>query len=312
MNRTSSRREFLWQTAAAAGSLALPHRVLFAAAPAETKMVITRWKGPAPQTPAEFAQIATKLTEQTIQALGGMSRFVKRGDVVWIKPNIGWDRTPELGANTNPDVVATLVKLCFDAGAKVVKVGDNPCDLPQRAYAASGIADAARKAGAQVIFLDRERFREMDIKGERVKTIPVYPEIVESDVVINVPIAKHHVLATATLCMKNYMGVIENRRSFHQDIPTCLADITRFMRPTLCVLDCTRVMLAHGPKGGRLEDVEVRLTLAGGTDIVALDAFGAEMLGRKPQEIGSIVKGAEVGLGTMDYRSLQPQEIALS
>ncbi|MGB9688632.1 DUF362 domain-containing protein, partial [Thermogutta sp.] len=143
-------------------------------------------------------------------------------------------------------------------------------------------------------------------------SIPVYPEIVESDVVINVPIAKHHVLATATLCMKNYMGVIENRRVFHQDIPTCLADITRFMRPTLCLLDCTRVMLAHGPKGGNIQDVAVRLTLAAGTDIVALDAFGAEMLGRKPTDIGSIVKGHQVGLGTMDYRSLQPKEITLS
>jgi uncharacterized protein (DUF362 family) len=275
-------------------------------------MAITKWAGPAPQSPAEFAKIATQLTEQAVAALGGMSRFVKRGDVVWIKPNIGWDRTPELGANTNPDVVATLVRLCLDAGAKVVKVGDNPCDLAQKAYASSGIADAARKAGAQVIFLDRDRFREMDIKGERVKSIPVYPEIVESDVVINVPIAKHHVLATATLCMKNYMGVIENRRVFHQDIPTCLADITRFMRPTLCLLDCTRVMLAHGPKGGNIQDVAVRLTLAAGTDIVALDAFGAEMLGRKPTDIGSIVKGHQVGLGTMDYRSLQPKEITLS
>jgi uncharacterized protein (DUF362 family) len=311
MHAKSTRREFLWQSAVATGGLLLPAQLSWAA-PSETKMVITKWTGPSPQSPTEFAKIATQLTEQAVATLGGMSRFVKRGDVVWIKPNIGWDRTPELGANTNPDVVATLVRLCLDAGAKVVKVGDNPCDLPQKAYASSGIADAARKAGAQVVFLDRDRFREMDIKGERVKTIPVYPEIVESDVVINVPIAKHHVLATATLCMKNYMGVIENRRVFHQDIPTCLADITRFMRPSLCLLDCTRVMLAHGPKGGNIEDVAVRLTLAAGTDIVALDAFGAEMLGRKPSDIGSIVKGHQVGLGTMDYRSLQPKEITLS
>lgn len=311
MHAKPTRREFLWQSAVATGGLLLPAQLSWAA-PSETKMAITKWAGPAPQSPTEFANIATQLTEQAVAALGGMSRFVKRGDVVWIKPNIGWDRTPELAANTNPDVVATLVRLCLDAGAKVVKVGDNPCDLPQKAYASSGIAEAARKAGAQVIFLDRDRFREMDIKGERVRTIPVYPEIVESDVVINVPIAKHHVLATATLCMKNYMGVIENRRVFHQDIPTCLADITRFMRPTLCLLDCTRVMLAHGPKGGNIQDVAVRLTLAAGTDIVALDAFGAEMLGRKPTDIGSIVKGHQVGLGTMDYRSLQPKEITLS
>lgn len=307
-----SRRDFLYYGAATAGTMALGNRFGWALENAAPKMVITRWTGPMPQSPSEFQQAVVKLTEQTVQAMGGISRFVKRGDVVWIKPNIGWDRTPELAANTNPDLVATLVRLCYDAGAKKVKVGDNPCDLPAKSYASSGIADAAKKAGAEVIFLDRERFRETDIKGERVKSIPVYPEIVESDVVINVPIAKHHVLATVTLCMKNYMGVIENRRLFHQDIPTCLADITRFMRPTFCILDCTRIMVNHGPKGGNLADVQVKLTVAAGTDIVALDAFGAEILGRQPSQIGSIVKGQQAGLGTMDYRSLQPKEIALS
>ncbi len=307
-----SRRDFLYYGAAAAGTMALGNRFGWALEEAAPKMVIARWTGPMPQSPSEFQQAVIKLTEQTVQAMGGISRFVKRGDVVWIKPNIGWDRTPELAANTNPDLVATLVRLCYDAGAKRVKVGDNPCDLPAKAYASSGIADAAKKAGAEVIFLDRERFRETDIKGERVKSIPVYPEIVESDVVINVPIAKHHVLATVTLCMKNYMGVIENRRLFHQDIPTCLADITRFMRPNFCILDCTRILVNHGPKGGNPEDVQVKLTLAAGTDIVALDAFGAEILGRQPDQIGSIVKGQQAGLGTMDYRSLQPKEIALS
>jgi len=312
MFSSASRRDFLRYSAAAAGTMVVGNHFAWALEAPAPKMVITRWTGPMPQSPSEFQQAVVKLTEQTVQAMGGISRFVKRGDVVWIKPNIGWDRTPELGANTNPDLVAALVRLCYDAGAKKVKVGDNPCDLPAKAYASSGIADAAKQAGAEVIFLDRERFRETDIKGERVKSIPVYPELVESDVVINVPIAKHHVLATVTLCMKNYMGVIENRRLFHQDIPTCLADITRFMRPSFCILDCTRIMLNHGPKGGNLEDVQVKLTLAAGTDIVALDAFGAEILGRKPDQIPSIVKGQQAGLGTMDYRSLQPKEIALS
>ena len=312
MLSSASRRDFLRYSAATAGTMVMGNRFAWAFESPAPKMVITRWTGPMPQSSSDFQQAVVKLTEQTVQAMGGISRFVKRGDVVWIKPNIGWDRTPELAANTNPDLVATLVRLCYDAGAKKVKVGDNPCDLPAKAYASSGIADAAKQAGAEVIFLDRERFRETDIKGERVKSIPVFPELVESDVVINVPIAKHHVLATVTLCMKNYMGVIENRRLFHQDIPTCLADITRFMRPTFCILDCTRIMLNHGPKGGNLEDVQVKLTLAAGTDIVALDAFGAEILGRKPDQIGSVVKGQQAGLGTMDYRSLQPKEIALS
>lgn len=309
---STSRRDFLRYSAAVTGAMTLGNQLTWAVEAVPPKMVITRWNGRMPQSASEFQQAVVKLTEQTVQAMGGISRFVKRGDVVWIKPNIGWDRTPELAANTNPDVVATLVRLCYEAGAKKVKVGDNPCDLPPKTYASSGIADAAKQAGAEVVFLDRERFRETDIKGERVKSIPVYPELVESDVVINVPIAKHHVLATVTVCMKNYMGVIENRRLFHQDIPTCLADITRFMRPTFCILDCTRILLNHGPKGGNPDDVAVKLTIAAGTDIVALDAFGAEILGRKPDRIGSIVKGQQAGLGTLDYRSLQPKEIALS
>jgi len=307
-----NRREFLAFSAAGVGTLGLAGTGLASLVQPQAQMAIVRWTGPVPASLSEEQKVAAKLTEQVLEALGGIRRFVKQGDVVWIKPNIAWDRTREQAANTNPDVVATLVRLCLDAGAKRVKVGDNPCDLAQKTYVTSGIAEAAKKAGAEIVYLDRERFREVQIKGERLKTIPIYPEIMEADLVINVPIAKHHRLATATLCMKNYMGVVEKRQLFHQDIPTSLADITRFMKPRLCILDCTRILLANGPKGGRLEDVEAKWTLAAGTDIVALDAFGAEMLRRKPAEIGSIKKGVEVGLGTMDYRSLKPKEITLS
>jgi len=170
---STSRRDFLRYSAAVTGAVTLGNQLTWAVEAVPPKMVITRWSGPMPQSPSEFQQAVVKLTEQTVQAMGGISRFVKRGDVVWIKPNIGWDRTPELAANTNPDLVATLVRLCYEAGAKKVKVGDNPCDLPAKAYASSGIADAAKQAGAEVVFLDRERFRETDIKGERVKSIPV-------------------------------------------------------------------------------------------------------------------------------------------
>ncbi|MCS7306092.1 MAG: DUF362 domain-containing protein [Thermoguttaceae bacterium] len=307
-----NRREFLAYSAAGAGVFGLASTGLASFLESQVQMAIVRWTGPAPVSLSEEQKVVSKLTEQVLEALGGIRRFVKQGDVVWIKPNIAWDRTREQAANTNPDLVATLVRLCLDAGAKRVKVGDNPCDLAQKTYLTSGIAEAAKKAGAQIVYLDRERFREVNIKGERIKTIPIYPEMMEADVLINVPIAKHHRLATATLCMKNYMGVIENRQLFHQDIPTSLADITRFMKPQFCILDCTRIMLANGPKGGRLEDVEAKWTIAAGTDIVALDAFGAEMLRRKPEEVGSIKKAVEVGLGTMDYRSLKPKEIALS
>jgi uncharacterized protein (DUF362 family) len=307
-----SRREFLLGSAAAGLLAARPEPLLAQASAKPTDMTIARWSGAKPAADAAMKNIAVKLTEQAIEALGGMKRFVSRGDVVWVKPNIGWDRTPETAANTNPDVVATLIRLCFAAGAKTVKVGDNPCDVAQRTYEASGIAAAAREAGAKVVFLDPTRFKEAKIDGEQVKTIPIYPEIIETDLVINVPIVKHHRLAGLTMCMKNYMGVIDKRNTFHQAIAPSVADLTRFMKPRLCILDATRILKANGPKGGKLEDVEAKLTLAAGVDIVALDAWGAEVVGKNPAEIGSIVKGQELGLGKIDYRSLALRELAVS
>jgi uncharacterized protein (DUF362 family) len=305
-----TRRAFLVRSATAAGVLALrPDQLLAQEKPAD--MAIARWTGTPPADP-QIKDLAVRLTEKAIEALGGMRRFVSRGSVVWVKPNIGWDRKPEQAANTNPDVVATLVRLCFEAGAKTVKVGDNPCDVAQKTYEASGIAAAAKGLGAKVVFLDPTRFKETTIHGERVKTIPVYPEIVEADLVINVPIVKHHVLAGSTLCMKNYMGVIDKRTTFHQALPPCIADLTRFMKPRLCVLDAIRILKTHGPKGGKLEDVETKLTLAAGVDIVALDAWGAEIMGKKPVDVGSIVRGQEYGLGRIDYRALALRELAVS
>jgi len=271
-------------------------------------MAIARWSGPT----TDMAKMVASLTQQAMAAVGGMGRFVSRGDVVWVKPNIAWDRTPELAANTNPDVVAAVVRMCFDAGAKVVKVGDHSVDIAARTYASSGIAAAVKPLGAEVVYVDPSRFRTTNIGGQRVKSALLYPEMLEADLMINVAIAKHHGLAEATLCMKNYMGVMDNRRPFHQALPECLTDLTRFMKPRICVLDAMRILTAHGPRGGNPNDVVVKNTVAAGVDIVAMDAFGAELLGRKPQEVGSIVKGAEAGLGKIDYRSLALQELSVS
>ena len=307
-----SRRDFL--TYSAAGALALAsHGILTSAAFAEepAEMAIAKWNGPTDLNPEQLKQTAVKLTENAIQAIGGLKRFVGNGSVVWIKPNIGWDRKPETAANTNPDVVATLVRLCLDAGAKTVKVGDNSCNIAAKAYQSSGIADAVKPYGAEMVFMDKSRFKVTDIKGDRIKSIPIYPEIMECDLVINVPVIKHHEMSKLTMCMKNYMGVIEKRPTFHQDMPTCLSDITRFMKPRISVLDAVRVLKAHGPQGGKLEDVELKLALAAGTDVVALDAWGADIMGRTPADIPSVKKGAEVGLGKIDYKSIA-KEIAVS
>ena len=313
MNR-HSRRDFM--VCSAAGTLALGTEQLCAReAPAARKpvdMTIAKWAGSKNLTAPQIRKIAVKLTEKAIEGMGGLKRFISTGDVVWVKPNMAWDRTPELAANTNPDVVATIVRLCFQAGAKTVKVGDNPCNSAQKSYHNSGIAAAVRELGAKVVFLDRSRFRDIAIRGERIKSIPIYPEILDCDLVINIPVVKHHASTELTMCMKNYLGVVENRKLFHQDLPTCIADITRFMNPRICVMDAVRVLTAHGPTGGNPADVQLKTTVAAGTDIVALDALGAELMGKKPSEIGSVVKGQEVGLGKMDYRSLSLREFAVS
>jgi uncharacterized protein (DUF362 family) len=299
----------------AAGAVALPAGMLLAASGDKpVEMTIARWAGAKNLSNARIDQAAGKMTEKAIEALGGMKRFVKRGDVVWIKPNIGWDRKPEFAANTNPEIVAALVRLAFDAGAKTVKVGDNPVHAAGKTYESSGIAAAAKAAGAKVVYLDKTRFRKAAIGGEIVREIPVYPEIMDCDLVINAPLVKHHVLSSLTMCMKNYLGVVENRGVFHQNLPVCIADITRYMKAQsrLHLLEGVRILTGHGPTGGNLADVQVKMTLAAGTDIVALDAWGAELVGKDPRQIGSVVHGQKVGLGTLDYRSLAPREIAVS
>ncbi len=307
-----TRRDFLAQAAAATGAVSFGGRRILAAEAARAEMAIAKWSGAATPSADDIRKIAVQLALKALEGVGGLKRFVTKGAVVWVKPNIGWDRTPEQAANTNPEVVATIVKACFEAGAKAVKVGDNTVNLAPKCYAASGIEAAAKAAGAEVLLLDRSRVKEKEIGGEKVKSIPMFPEILDCDLVINCPVVKHHRLSIATLCMKNYMGVVENRKVFHQDIPACLADITRFMKPRITLLDATRILVDHGPSGGDLKDVKTPLMIAAGTDIVALDAWGAAVLGRKVEEIPSIAAAEKAGLGKADYRSLNPKEIAVS
>ena len=309
-----TRRRFLKQIAALGGAMAVnPWAALAEDESSPTTqdesestipdMAIARLETPpTPETDLKVA--ATKLTEQAIEAIGGMDRFVSKGDVVWVKPNIGWKRAPELAACTNPDVVATLARLCLEAGAKKVKVGDHPCNEPRQTYRASGIEAAAKAAGAEIIHLDPNRYRDVELGGQRLKKWPLYPEIIESDLVINVPVVKHHSLSKATLCMKNYMGIIGGQRNvWHQAMSACLIDITNYMKPRLCVLDAVRVLTDHGPQGGQLRDVELTGLVAAGTDIVAIDALGVEILGHEPKDVSMVAAAHKAGLGVMDYRN---------
>ncbi len=308
-----NRRHFIRKCAITGAGLhtatMLPNLALAADSPV---MSIAKCKEP-PKEAEGIAEEAKALTRKAIEALGGMKRFVSKGDVVWVKPNIGWNRRPEFAANTNPDVIATLIELCDEAGAKEVVVSDNTCNPEQQCFSSSGIKEAAENVGGRVFYLDKRKFRKMAINGKKLKEWEIYTDIIEADKVINVPIAKHHGLSEVTLSMKNLMGIIGGARNrFHQDIDNTIPDLAAFIKPDLIVIDAIRVLMNHGPRGGNLNDVERRDIVAAGTDQVALDAYGTTLLGRKPEQIGHIVEAAKRGMGTLDFASLKPVESVVS
>jgi len=246
------------------------------------------------------------LVATALENLGGIGRFVARQDVVALKPNIAWDRTPEQAANTNPELVAEVVRQCLQAGARRVIVTDVSCNEPRRCFRRSGIEAAARAAGAEVILPDADHFREVDMGGVVLKNWPVFTPFLEADKVINLPIAKHHMLTGATLGMKNWYGILGGERNrLHQQIHQSLADLASFMLPTLTLLDCYRVLVRNGPTGGNPEDVELKKTLVAGTDPVAIDAYVAKAYwDLDPAQVPYLAMAAGRGLGTVDYASL--------
>ena len=246
------------------------------------------------------------LVRQALENLGGIERFIRAGDSVVVKPNIAWDRTPEQAANTNPELVAEVVRQCRLAGAKRVIVTDVSCNEPRRCFARSGIEAAARAEGAEVILPDPQLFREVDLGGVVLKTWPVFEPFLDADKVINLPIAKQHMLTGATLGMKNWYGILGgDRNRLHQQIHQSLVDLARFMLPTLTLMDCYRVLLRNGPTGGNIEDVEVKKTLVAGTDPVAIDAYVAKAYWNLDAEhLPYLEMAAARGLGTVDFEKL--------
>ncbi|MEW5806681.1 MAG: DUF362 domain-containing protein [Acidobacteriota bacterium] len=260
-----------------------------------------------------------KALEAAIAALGGMKKFISKNDIVMVKPNIGWDRTPEQAANTNPKIVAAIVKMCLEAGAKKVKVSDNTCNEVRRCFKRSGIADAAASAGAEVYFLDDRNLVEQKIGSEILKNWPVYRDFLEADKIINVPIAKHHGLTKLTLGMKNLMGAVGGRRnSMHQEIGIAISELAGFFKPALTIIDATRILTGNGPQGGSLSDVVKTDTIIAGKEIASVDALAADHFARnagkgfrnmKPSDYSFLKIACERGLGAIDTSVLKVKEI---
>jgi uncharacterized protein (DUF362 family) len=292
------RRTFLKRAAAAGAGLfiypAIGSLTQFAEADAPPDLAVAHGSSPA------------AITRAAIDALGGMRRFISRGDVVVVKPNMAWDRLPEQAGNTNPEVAAAVVRLCYEAGAKKVKVFDRSVNDPRRCYVQSGIDAAVRAVEGDIRYVDERKFKDMNINGEALKTWPLYTEIFEADKVINVPIAKHHSLAKLTMSMKNWMGVMGgSRRLIHQKLDESLVDLAMKIKPTLTVLDAVRVLTANGPQGGDLADVKRLDTVIAGVDQVAVDSYGATLFSMKGSDLGSVRIGNQRGFGMMDLAKLK-------
>ncbi|HEX8993044.1 MAG TPA: DUF362 domain-containing protein [Anaerolineales bacterium] len=334
-----TRRDFLKMSAAAVGSAALA-RLLAAcgqavppasapsAAPisptspppgATAREQPTPTVAPSTPTPWNGPDIAVarngspeQMVRRAIAALGGMGMFVSKGANVVVKPNICIAYSlPEFAATTNPWVVGTLVKMCFEAGAASVKVMDYPFNGTQdAAYSFSGIKEQVEAAGGQMAPMPMFKFVETAIPGGlRLKRVNLFEDIRKADVVINVPIGKVHSLSRLTLGMKNLLGVVKDRSVLHGHLSQNLADLASLVKPRLTVIDAVRIMVSNGPTGGSLDDVKTLNTVVASPDIVAADSYGATLFGLRPDDLGYVTAATAMRLGRSDLQNMKIEQI---
>jgi len=254
-----------------------------------------------------------------IAEFGGMEKFVKKGYKVVVKPNIGWDKTPEYAATTNPELVAEIIRQCFKAGAKEVTVFDHTCDDWRKCYASSGIEAAAKAAGAKVVPADLESYYESISlpRAKNLKSAKVHKALLESDVWINVPILKNHGGAKMTISMKNHMGIVWDRGFFHShDLQQCIADICTMSKPAvLNVVDAYRLMKTNGPRGKSEADVVLAKGLFMSQDIVAVDTaatnFFNQVRDMPLESVEHLAKAQELKVGTMNLNQLNIKRIKM-
>ncbi|MDI7261876.1 MAG: DUF362 domain-containing protein [Thermodesulfobacteriota bacterium] len=304
-----TRRQFIKGTAAAATlplfSNMLPFYGSLAHASGEADLIIAKSGSP------------SQLLQAAMAPLGGMGRFVKKGQRVVIKANIAWARTPEQACTNNPGLLSALIKMCYEAGAKRVAVWDHTCDNYQFAFARSGLKEAGQKAGADVLSgHGRNVYKQVEIpKGKKLKTAEVLRDILESDVFINFPIPKHHFATELTLGLKNLIGVVWDMELLHKiDLHQCIADINTLRKPDLVVVDAIRILTTNGPKGpGKTEDIGEVIT---STDLVAVDAYSATFFKHpktgkpfRPEEIKFVKNAYDLGLGEIDLSKVRVKKV---
>ena len=308
------RRDFLKTSVVAGVALSLNFEGLQAALSSNTVAVEQ-----APDLVAVMGGEPAVMLDKALEALGGIGKYIKKGQKVVIKPNIGWDRTPELAGNTNPELIKALVKKCFEAGAEKVTVFDHTCDNWQKCYETSGIAAAVKEAGGIIMpGNDEKYFKEVDIpNGVTLKKAKIHESLIEADAWINVPILKNHGGAKLSCAMKNMMGIVWDRRFFHQnDLQQCIADIcTLEKKAVLNVVDAYRIMKTNGPRGRSESDVVLAKGLFISPDIVAVDTAAAKFFNQVREmpldTVGHLAKGEALKIGTMNIDQLNVKRIKM-
>jgi len=274
---------------------------------------------PTPTAETAYLSVArgqnpTAMVQAAVDALGGIGRFVKPGDDVIVKPNIcgSHPQSCELAVTTNPEVVGALVALCVSAGASRVRVMDiSQWGSQADAHLNSGIGDAVIDAGGEMEIIYSElKFPDTPIpQGRDITSWRVYDEILKTDVLINVPIAKSHELSVLSLGMKNLLGIVLRPWDLHSNLGQRIADLNSLVRPQLTVVDAVRILARNGPRGGSLDDVEIKNTVIASTDIIAADSYATTLFGLTGDDVPAIVAGADMELGTMDLDSIKIEEI---
>jgi uncharacterized protein (DUF362 family) len=308
------RRDFLKTSVAAGAALSLNFDKLQAALASGTAAVET-----APDLVAVMGGEPEAMLDKALEALGGIGKYIKKGQKVVIKPNIGWDRTPELAGNTNPLLVKALVKRCLSAGASKVTVFDHTCDDWLKCYKSSGIEAAAKEAGAVVLpGNDEKYYRSVAIPGGvKIKEAKIHEALLEADAWINVPILKNHGGAKFSCAMKNLMGIVWDRRVFHSnDLQQCIADLCALQKkPALNIVDAYRMMHQNGPQGKSAADVATIKSLLVSPDIVAIDTAALGLFNQVKKldmaAVGHIGKGEALKLGSTKLDQLNIQRIRI-
>ncbi len=252
-------------------------------------------------------------TKKALEAMGGISRFVKKGQRVILKPNMSFARTPEIGATTHPLVVATVAQACMEIGAQQVLVLDHTLQRAELCLERNGIREACKNIpGVHVLALqDRKFFREIKIpQGKVLERAEVLKDVLDNSVLINVPVAKSHSTTGVSLGLKGLMGLIWEREGFHSqfNINQALGDLATVIKPQLTILDATRALASGGPGGPG--DVKKTNLIIAGVDPVAVDSYGVTVVpwygqNFKGRQVEHLLIAHQRGLGKIDIDQLK-------